>query len=572
MTGREAKRTETDLVLDDADSARRFLDLSIDLLTIVDTDTRILAASHSWERALGWRPGDVVGDLLLDYFHPDDLPLVQQALGGLLDGEDAEAVVVRVRAADGGYRWVQGNARSDLRAGRIYVTAADITDRMELEAALRRQLELEELVSTIAARLIGAEHHGVVAEIERGIGELARVLGADRAHFLRGSRRPEDTTYVEWLHPEKGQRHHVPAPHPEVQRWWREGLRSGRLIRLEDVEELQGSAPLVLEALREDGVKSVVVVPLPTHRRFWGFLALVAIQDRVRFSDDATAMLRVAGECFMTALAQGDDALALSDARRELEHRNEELERTNEELERFASAAAHDLRAPLARVEMALGAVRGGARDTSEQLLDVAQRATSRMSQLIDDLLAFATVGPRPGGMEPVELDALLSRVLGDLEPEITAAGVTVERSPLPATAGYESLLGQLLQNLLANAIKFRREGVVPVVRIDGRADPTGVSFAVRDNGIGIDPRHRHEVFGVFTRLNPSDAYPGSGIGLATCAKVVNHHRGRIWVEDGIDGGSSIVVWLPALPFGGELHAEAAEAAATADADRQGAG
>lgn len=549
---------ETGVVLDDADSARRFLELSIDLLAIVDFDTRILAASRSWERALGWAPADVVGDRMLDYFHPDDLPTVMGALAGLLDGRDAEAVVVRVRASDGGYRWVQANARTDVDAGQIYVTAADITERLELEAALRRQLELEELVSSIASRLIGAEHQGVVAEIERGIGELARVLGADRAHFLRGSRRPEDTTYVEWLDPDKGQRHHVPAPHPEVQRWWREGLRSGRLIRLEDVRELEDSAPLVLEALREDGVKSVVVVPLPTHRRFWGFLALVAIQEQVRFSDDATALLRVAGECFMTALAQGDDAVALLDARRELEHRNEELERTNEELERFASAAAHDLRAPLARVEMALGAVRSGAAsDTGEQLLEVAQRATKRMSQLIDDLLAFATVGPRAGGMATVDLDALLSRVLGDLESEIASAGAVVERSPLPATVGYESLLGQLLQNLLANAIKFTREDVAPLVRIDGRIDPTGVTFAVRDNGIGIDPRHRHEVFGVFTRLNPSDAYPGSGIGLATCAKVVNHHRGRIWVEDGIAGGSSVVVWLPATPLAPEPPASA---------------
>lgn len=539
--------------LDDALSVRRFLDLSIDLLAILGLDTTILAASQSWERTLGWAPATVVGSLLLDYMHPDDLPRIDSELGTLLEGGDAVAVVVRVRASDGTYRWVQGNARSDLEAGRIYVTAADITERMALEDALRRQIGLEELVASIAARLIGAEHAQITAEIELGIGELAQVLGADRAHFLRGSRRPEDVTYVEWLRPETGQRTHTPAPHPEVQRWWREGLRSGQLIRVEDLDELARSEPLVAAALRDEGVQSVVVVPLPSHRRFWGFVALVAIRDKVHFSDDATALLRLAGECFMTALAQGDDAVALLDARRELEHRNDELERTNEELERFAFAAAHDLKAPLARVDMALGALRttGATGATADQLLDVARRAAGRMGQLIEDLLAFAAAGPSGGAVGAVDLDGLLTHVLGDLEPQISAGGVLVERSPLPSVTGNEALLGQLLQNLLANAIKFRRDGVDPVVRVDGHADPDGVTVAVRDNGIGIAPEHRNDVFGVFTRLNAADTYSGSGIGLATCAKVVSHHRGRIWVEEGIDGGTAVVVWLPSeLPAG----------------------
>lgn len=541
------------LDLDDALSVRRFLDLSIDLLAILALDTTILAASQSWERTLGWAPPAVVGRPLLDYFHPDDLPRIESELLTLLEGGDAVAVVVRVRRSDGTYCWVQGNARSDLDAGRIYVTGADITERMALEDALRRQIGLEELVAGVAARLIGAEHERIAAEIERGIGEVAQAMGADRAHFLRASRRPEDATYIEWRHPEFGQRAHTPAPHPEVQRWWREALRAGQLIRVEDLDELEHSAPLVVEALREEGVQSVVVVPLPRHRRFWGFVALVAIRDKVRFSDDATALLRLAGECFMTALAQGEDAVALLDARRELEHRNDELERTNEELERFAFAAAHDLKAPLARVDMALGALRatGATGATADQLVGVARRATGRMGQLIEDLLAFAAAGPSGGSAGAVDLDSLLTHVLGDLEPQISDGGVQVERRPLPPVTGNAALLGQLLQNLLANAIKFRRDDVDPVVLVDGHADPDGVTIAVRDNGIGIAPEHHLDVFGVFVRLNAGDTYSGSGIGLATCAKVVSHHRGRIWVEEGIDGGTALVVWLPSGPTAG---------------------
>jgi PAS domain S-box-containing protein len=522
---------------------RRFLDLSIDLLGILDLETRILEMSESWGRTFGWSREDLLGTPLVDYFHQDDLPQVQQELATLLEGGEAVAVVVRIRTKDGAYRWVQGNARSDLAAGRIYVTAADITDRKELEDALRDQLLLEEHVATVTARLVACDAAEVPAVIERGIGELARLMGADRAHFLRG-RNLDVITFIEWLDPVAGARHHVPAPEPEVQQWWLDVLRSGELLRLEDVEELADSAPLVLERLRDDGVRSVLVVPLPPHRGCWGFLAMVAIERSVVFNDAATALLQLAGESFLTALGRGDDAAALLDARRELEHRNEELERSNEELERFAYAAAHDLQAPLGRIEMALKAAPVGEGDAAV-LLGVALRGAARMRQLIDDLLVFATIGTGQGEPEAVDLDHLVAEVLADLQPTVEAAGATVEVGPLGEVWGHATPLVQLVQNLLGNALKFTRPGVAPVVQVSARRGSAGTTLRVADNGPGIAPARRAEVFGVFTRLDPHEETPGSGIGLATCAKVVASHGGQIHVEDGIDGGMAMVVQLP---------------------------
>ena len=531
--------------VDQSTSLQRFLDMSIDLLAVLDLDTTILEASQSWERSLGWSTQALVGRPLLDLIHTDDLPRVQAELAGLLEGGDALAVVVRVQAHDGTHRWVQGNARSDLSAGRIYVTAADITERMALEDALRQQLELEELVASIASRLIGAEHEHVTAEIHRGVAEIAQVMGADRGHFLRGRRRPDDATYVEWRNPETVQAVHAPAPDEDVRRWWTDVVRTQRLLRYDDVEDLAAEAPHVVKALREDGVRSVLHVPLPPQRGYWGFLTMVAVRGTVQFSDVATALLRLAGECFMTALAQCDDQVALLDARLELEHRNEELERSNEELERFAYSAAHDLKAPLSRIEMALAAAAPAGSGPGTELLDIARRGASRMRQLIEDLLAFASVGKAAGALAPVDLDEVLTQVLADLEPAIKTADVTIERSPLPEVLGHEALLGQLLQNLLSNAVKFTRPSVPPLVRVSASRDADGVTITVADNGVGIAPRHRSEVFGVFTRLNSDDTSPGSGVGLATCAKVVHHHGGRIWVGDGIDGGAALHVWLP---------------------------
>ncbi|MGQ0832878.1 MAG: sensor histidine kinase [Microthrixaceae bacterium] len=530
--------------LDAPGSMRRFFDLSLDLLAVLDLDTTILAASASFESTLGWRPSEIVGRPLLEFFHPDDMPRINEELAGLLQGEDASVVVVRVLCGNGAYRWVQGNARSDLTSGRIYVTAAEITERMRLEESLRHHLALEELVASIASRLIGADQPRILEEIEKAMAELAQAMGADRGHFLRGQRGSDETTYVEWRNMETSPREHAPAPDPEVQRWWRDALRGSRLLRLDDVEDLAQEAPHVVAAMRDDGVRSLLHVPLSPYHGHWGFLTMVAVRDRVSFGEDASALLRLAGECFMTALGQADDAVALQDARDQLERRNRELERTNEELEGFAHSAAHDLKAPLALVEMALTAA-PNAGQQSEELLGIARRAATRMRQLIEDLLTFAAAGSAIGAPEPVDLDRLLDHVLVDLEPVIAACQGRIERTPLGTVPGHRALLGQLLQNLVSNALKFARAEVPPLVRVDADVQPDGVTVRVLDNGIGIDPAHRAEVFGVFTRLNAPDDYPGSGIGLATCAKVVQHHAGRIWIEDGIDGGTAVLVWLP---------------------------
>jgi signal transduction histidine kinase len=454
-----------------------------------------------------------------------------------------------VRCRDGTYKWVQGNARPDLASERIYVTAADISQRMALEEALVRRIALEEAIVSITARFVGTDAEGMHEEIERGMGDLAEAMGADRAHFLRGNRSLENVSYFEWLHPETGQRQR--EVDPVVTEWWFDTMRAGTTLQLDDVLELGEEIPEVVASMKEDGIRSLVHVPLPFKRGTWGFLALTTIDRPLGLGDDVLTLLRLAGESFMTALARADDSMALQDARRELEHRNAELERSNEELERFAYAAAHDLKAPLARIEMALAATPRPSGDAG-MLLDVARRGASRMRQLIEDLLVFSAAGRSRSTPDEVDLDEVLTQVLADLDSTIEEVGAEIHREPLPTAWGHRSLLGQVLQNLVGNSLKFVHPDVTPRIEITGRRTREGgTQLCVADNGIGVEESKRGEVFGVFTRLNANEQYPGSGIGLATCAKVVTHHGGTIHLEDGIDGGSAVVVWLPPRPEDG---------------------
>ena len=136
--------------------------------------------------------------------------------------------------------------------------------------------------------------------------------------------------------------------------------------------------------------------------------------------------------------------------------------------------------------------------------------------------------------------------MLADLGHDDRDRGAEVHHEPLPTAWGHRSLLGQVLQNLVGNSLKFVRDDVTPRIEIPGRATRPAPPIRVADNGIGVEAAKRNEVFGVFTRLNADDQYPGSGIGLATCAKIVAYHGGQIRLEDGIDGGVAVVVRAPA--------------------------
>jgi len=227
---------------------------------------------------------------------------------------------------------------------------------------------------------------------------------------------------------------------------------------------------------------------------------------------------------------------------------NAELARSNAELEQFAYVASHDLQEPLRMVAsyaQLLGRryeakLDGDAREFMAYIVDGA----SRMKQLIEDLLAYSRVGTKGAEFKRVNAEDALKRALFNLRVAIQEAGAVVTNDPLPALSGDEVQLGQLLQNLMSNALKFRSDSV-PRIHIGVTESAKEYTFEVRDNGIGIEPQYYERIFMVFQRLHNKGEYPGTGIGLAICKKVVERHGGRIWVESRPGAGSSFYFTLP---------------------------
>jgi signal transduction histidine kinase len=174
------------------------------------------------------------------------------------------------------------------------------------------------------------------------------------------------------------------------------------------------------------------------------------------------------------------------------------------------------------------------------------QEGVDRMQRIIDDLLAYSRVDRSGLQPEPIDLDAVLGEVLHSLGPEIEERGATVTRDPLGDACGEPGQLSQVLQNLIANGMKFTAPGQKPTVHVSAERDGDRVKVSVRDNGIGIDTGHATQIFKMFQRLHAADDYPGTGIGLAIAKKIVDRHGGRIDVEPAEGGGTVFTFDIPA--------------------------
>lgn len=317
------------------------------------------------------------------------------------------------------------------------------------------------------------------------------------------------------------------------------------------VEELQERIPVVTGYARSGGYRDfpgfdwTVLIRLdrehayaPVYRLIWtvGLIGFLIVAPLTGFG-------------IWTSWKLGVERRDLLQARQDLEKSVVELARSNSDLKQFAYVASHDLQEPLRMVasytQLLAKRYKGKLDADADEFIAYAVDGANRMQRLIQDLLAYSRVDTQGEALQPTPVEAIMDYALDNLGAAVEESGAVVTRDPLPTVMADERQLLQLFQNLLSNALKFRGEQA-PRVHVSAERRGSEWVFSVRDNGIGIDPQYAERIFVVFQRLHTMAEYPGTGIGLAICKKIVERHGGRIWMESRVGQGTTFYFTLPA--------------------------
>ncbi|HJW24316.1 MAG TPA: PAS domain S-box protein [Rhodocyclaceae bacterium] len=521
-----ASRQAQQEVLDSQAELSGLLDAAIDAIISIDDDQRVVRFNQSASRVFRCTAEDAIGSPI-ERFIPERQRAAHRrdvgrfAQGGVTsrtmgmpgvfsglraDGEEfpIEATIAKVQV---------GNRRQ------LTVFLRDITERKQAEEALRQSKEDLELAVRGAA--VGVWSWDV---------RTGKVMCSDRCSQLFGLERDCVSTFDEML----------------------------SRVHSDDRERIVAAIGRTLESGEEYNVEFRVVWP------DGGVHWIAAIgRDLYEAGSGRPVGMRGIG-LDITERKRHEEARAewtrqletrIQERTAELVRANEALERSNLELQQFAFVAAHDLQTPLRSIsgfaQLLQKDYEGRLDPRAEAWLEQLVRSAHRMRDIIHDILAYSRVESRGNVFRPTDFNELVDDVLATLDAPIRETGARVSRGDLPTLLGDRTQLAQVLQNLIDNALKYHGEEA-PRVHVSARRDGGEWVFAVRDNGIGIAEKHRENIFDIFRRLHTQQEYPGTGIGLAICRRVIHRHGGRIWVESQPGRGSTFLFTLP------DRHGEAA--------------
>jgi PAS domain S-box-containing protein len=540
--------------------------------------THQISWSQTLESMMGLTPGGFDGryETFVNLLYPEDRERVATAITRAVQQGESYEIEFRFVLPDGTIRWAASKGQVFYDETGLPIRMAgvdrDITSSKQAEEELRRQGQRSQLFAEITLKIRQSLQPDEI--LQTAVTEVQKLLDTNRVLIFRLWGDGSGTVVQEAVEPGFTAILAQKITDPCLGQEHLEPYCQGRVAAIADVE----TADIALchkELLRQFGIKANLVVPILMRENCWGLLIAHQCSSPRNWTHFEIDLLQQLANQIGIALSQ---AQLLEQQTRYAE----ELARSNAELEQFAYVASHDLQEPLRMVTSYLQLIERRYKDKLDykgnEFIAYAVDGARRMQTLINDLLAYSRVSTRGQPFVPVDCNEVLENALGNLKIAIQESGAVITHDALPTVMGDATQLTQLCQNLIGNAIKFRSELSpqvhIGVVRNDaetprqGRAEklskiipasplslvPASSEhalsesewlFYVRDNGIGIESQYAERIFVIFQRLHARGKYPGTGIGLAICKKIVERHSGRIWVESEPGKGAIFYFTIP---------------------------
>ncbi len=460
----------------------------------IDVATGLIKINHTEEKILGIKSENltITRDFLRSLVHPDDKEYTQKAAAELAKTQTAFSVQFRIIRPDGEIRNIQGDgiAIKDARGGNLRYIGIhiDVTERLQAEQKILKISQT--LKAATEGSKIGVWDWNVVTN---------ELIWDDRMLLLYGLKSSEFTgAYAAW---ENG-------VHPVDQK------DAIELIQ----KAVKGEADFDTE-----------------FRVVWPNGSIHYIKGNGIVQRDTEGKpLRMLGTNW--------DITSIKENEKQLLEKTKELELKNKELEQFAFIASHDLQEPLRTITSLIHVVESNQKESIDEITKKSfvyiREATQRMKNLISDLLEYSKVG-RNSALKEVDCNELIQSVQRDMNNSIVNSGAKISVGELPKIKAYETEIRSLFQNILSNAIKYRKADVPVEIAIKAEDRKGYWEFSFADNGIGIDPIYKEKVFEIFQRLHRKNEYEGTGIGLAQCKKIIDLHKGEIWLDSQVQKGST---------------------------------
>lgn len=467
------------------DERNRFFALSPDLFCIAGLDGTVKVCNPAWEKELGYSTAELHHRSLTEFVHADDRRSMSRELAGLNQGIRSAQFENRFVGKDGSVKWLLWNVAISRGEHVMYATARNVNERKlyEEELALRD-------------RSINSATNGIL---------------------IADARRPDVPTV------------YCNAAFEKITGYAKEEVVGRNCRFLQGQDHNQPDLDAIRQAIR-DGTEGQA--ELRNYRKdgtvFWNEFYIAPVRDS---QGTLTHFIGVQ-----------TDITRRKNQEAELARKTEALAQSNAELQQFAYVASHDLQEPLRMVASYTQLLRkryqGKLDADADEFIEYAVDGADRMQRLIRDLLEYSRVGSENTSFEITECERIWQHVMSNLSASIRDHHATVTHDPLPTIYANPTLLTQVFQNLIGNALKFH--GSSPAsIHVGATSLSDGWEFFIRDNGIGIPPDQRDRIFAVFQRLHGRSDYPGTGIGLAICKRIVEKHNGTIWVDSEPGKGST---------------------------------